>query len=361
MDSSTQEFSNFSIEIMDLDLSLDIKLINALTEKYNISFDKKSVDYTIGLFNEEGKLIGTGSYSRNILKYIVVEEKYRISNAFADITTHLIDCVLEKHSDISVYTHPKNIALFEGLGFKLVEKALPLFCMLEFGVSSINNYLDYLKSIKSDKQHQNIASIVVNCNPFTKGHLYLIEKAAEENDLLYLFVVQENLSVFPFEIRWELIKKGISHLNNVIMVKGGNYIVSGATFPSYFLKSSNSSAIIENQAELDIKIFRKYIVPTLEINKRYVGTENYCKTTNAYNKAMHKLLPEYNVSVKEIERKCTEKESHNYISASKIRESIKNNSLEDMLEDLPICTKEFLLSDKANEIINKIKSSNERH
>ncbi|MEA3504587.1 MAG: [citrate (pro-3S)-lyase] ligase [Bacteroidota bacterium] len=362
MDTSTQEFSIFHIEIMDLEIALDEKLISDFTTKYNICFDKTSVDYTIGLFNEKSQLIGTGSSSGNILKYIVVEEEYRVSNAFAQITTHLTDYVLEYHEDISVYTHPKNIMLFEGLGFKLVEKALPLFCMLEFGVSSINNYVEYLKKIKSTKEHKRTSSIVVNCNPFTKGHLYLIEKAAAENDLLYLFVVQENLSVFPFEIRWELIKKGISHLDNVIMVKGGNYIVSGATFPSYFLKSSKSSAIIENQAELDIRIFSKYIVPTLGINLRYIGTETYCNTTNAYNKAMHKLLPTKNVEVKEIERVCIDnKESNNYISASKIRDAIKHDCLEDMFDSLPDSTKDFLLSDAAQPIIEKIKQSKGRH
>ena len=167
---------------------------------------------------------------------------------------------------------------------------------------SVKDYVKYLEKIKSPKKHQRVASIVVNCNPFTKGHQYLIEKASKENDVVYLFVVQEDLSVFPFKIRWQLIKEGIGHLKNVIMVEGGHYVVSGATFPSYFLKSVTVDAIIQNQAELDIHIFRKHIIKAIGITHRYVGTEKNCKTTAAYNNAMHKILPEYGVQVVENER-----------------------------------------------------------
>ena len=42
-----------------------------------------------------------------------------------------------------------------------------------------------------------VAAIVMNANPFTLGHQYLVEKAAAENDLVHLFMVSEDASLFP--------------------------------------------------------------------------------------------------------------------------------------------------------------------
>lgn len=362
MDTSIQEFTNFRIEVMDMDIPGDRKIIEEFTGMYELPFDFRTVEYTIALFNEQDKIVGTGSFSGNILKYVLVDINYRESNAFAQITTHLINKVLENHRHIFVYTLPRHIPLFEGLGFKLVAKAPPLFCMLEFGVASIKDYVNYLKKIKSPEEYKRVASIVVNCNPFTKGHLYMIEKAAAENDILYLIVVQEDLSVFPFNVRWRLIKEGIAHLKNVIMVEGGHYVVSGATFPCYFLKAAKSNLIIENQAELDIQIFRKYIIKTLGITHRYIGTEKSCETTAAYNRAMHKILPENGVKVIESERvKSGTGEDAFYISASLVREALKNDNMYLIYESLPDVTREFLLSPEAKPIIEKIKESDKRH
>lgn len=54
-----------------------------------------------------------------------------------------------------------------------------------------------------------VGSIVMNCNPFTLGHRYLIEYASKYVDYLYIFVVEEDKSFFPFSDRIDLIKKGL--------------------------------------------------------------------------------------------------------------------------------------------------------
>ena len=135
MELSTKDFTNYRLEEMDLDIKGDLKLIEEFTNANDFPFDKRSVEYTIGLFDEHDKIIGTGSFSGNILKYVLVDVFHRESNAFAKISTHLINKVLENHRHIFVYTLPRHIPLFEGIGFKLVAKAPPLFCMLEFGVA----------------------------------------------------------------------------------------------------------------------------------------------------------------------------------------------------------------------------------
>jgi [citrate (pro-3S)-lyase] ligase len=253
---------------------------------------------------------------------------------------------------------------FRGLGYNEIATAPPLFSVLEFGFESIYTYQNYLKTIAVPSKSKEIAGIVVNCNPFTNGHLFLIEKAAAENEIVYLFVVEEERSAFSFDIRWELIRKGIKHLKNVMMVRGGMYVVSGAIFPSYFLKCEELNDVMEKQAELDVTIFARYIVPVMKIKKRYVGTEVYCKTTYAYNNAMKAILPGYGVKVIEIERKSvgdSGEASPNYISASKVRQAIREDRLHEVLDFLPDSTREFLLSDASAPVRLKIKMGKGRH
>ena len=219
------------------------------------------------------------------------------------------------------------------LGYNEIATAAPLFTVLEFGFESIYTYQNYLRTLIRPVKTSAIAAIVVNCNPFTNGHKFLIEKAAAENEVVYLFVVEEERSAFPFLVRWELIQKGIRHLKNVVMVRGGMYVVSGSIFPSYFLKCEEINDVMQKQAELDVTLFAKYIVPVLAITKRYVGTEMYCKTTEAYNRAMQLILPSYGVEVIEVERKSagnTTTDAPDYISASKVRQAIREDRLHDV-------------------------------
>lgn len=358
------EDTDFRQEVLDLANPYDVKLVAGFLQPLGFEFMPTDVDYTHILYSLSGDIIATGSFKGHILKYVAVAPKYRDSTAFALIVTTLTEKVLANHRNTCVFTKPENAKFFMGLGFKKIAEASPLFSMLEFGFDTIMDYQDYLKVLKKPAKTLKIASIVVNCNPFTSGHRHLIEKAASENEWVYLFVVQEDLSVFPFEIRWELIKKGISHLTNVVMVKGGDYIVSGAIFPAYFLKNENVSEIMKKQAELDVGIFAQYVVPVFGITKRYVGSENYCKTTAAYNVAMKAILPNYGVEVIEIKRITSASEGTENppcISASMVRAAIKNDKLATMFSCLPDVTREFLLSDASEEIRNKIKATEGRH
>jgi [citrate (pro-3S)-lyase] ligase len=360
----TFEDTDFRLEILDLDNPYDVKLVSLFLQQQGLDFNAKDVESTIILYTLKGEIIGTGSLKGKILKYVAVSPQYRDSTAFALIVTQLTEKLLSKYKHTFVFTRPSCSVYFRSLGFSEIAVAEPLFSVLEFGFESIVDYQNYLETLKRKTKTDKIAAIVVNCNPFTNGHKYLIEKAAAENEIVYLFVVEEDRSAFPFAIRWDLIKKGISHLPNVTMVKGGEYIVSGAIFPAYFLKNESVNLIMEKQAELDVTIFANYIVPVLSIKKRYIGTEVYCKTTEAYNKAMHRILPAHGLEVVEVMRKTAginPDSSPNYISASKVREAIQSNKLESILDFLPESTKTFLLSEESLEIRNKIKNSSERH
>ena len=356
----TFEDTDFRQELLDIENPFDVKLISNFLKEIGFNYKPNEIDFTMILYNLSGKIIGTGSLQRKTLKYVAVAPAFRESTAFATIVTYLSNKALENFKRCFVFTKPETAKLFQALGFSLIATAEPIFSVLEFGYKSIKTYQDYLLENKVNLKTDNIASIVLNCNPFTLGHKYLIEKAAAENDFVYLFIVLENLSIFPFSTRWELIEKGISHLKNVKMLSTGPYIVSGAIFPNYFLKNESWNLISQKQAEIDVKIFANYIVPILNIKHRYIGTENYCQTTAAYNLAMNEILPKKGVEVHEIQR-IYKGEKDNFISASKVREAIKNDNLEQVLDFLPESTKEFLLSDESAEIRQKIKESNSRH
>ena len=354
------ENTDYREESLDLRNPFDIKLVSEFLEPLGFDYIKQDVDYSMILYNLNDEVIGTGSYKGRVLKYVAVAPKFREGAAFAQIVTHLIDIVIQKHKHIFVYTKPRNLEVFKGLGFTEIATAEPLFSVLEFGYENIKTYQDYLRSVKVDVNVGDIAAVVVNCNPFTKGHKYLIKKACTENRLVYLFVVEEDRSSFTFDIRWKLIKEELGHIDNLVMVKGGNYVVSGTIFPSYFLKQEKESDIAAKQAELDVLTFLHYIVPVLNINKRYVGTEMYSPVTAAYNEAMIKYLPSNGVDLLEIPRITCGGED-NYISASKVRQAIREDRLEGVLDFLPDSTKNFLLSEDSKEIREKIKNTVSRH
>jgi [citrate (pro-3S)-lyase] ligase len=360
----TFEDTDFRQETLDLDNPFDVRLVKDFLFSLGFEFDPLEVECTMIVYNLSGEIVGTGSHMGRILKYVAVAPKFRDTTAFALIVTYMTEKLLKIYKHTFVFTRPENSVRFCGLGYTLIAAAEPLYAVLEFGFESIFTYQDYLKTLIVPVKNGAVAAIVVNCNPFTNGHKFLIEKAASENQVVYLFVVEEDLSAFPFSVRWELIRSGISHLKNVVMVRGGMYIVSGTIFPAYFLKNETADDVLQKQAELDVKTFANYVVPVLGIKKRYVGTENYCKTTEAYNLAMKKILPAFGVEVIEVTRVANTLLSDNspdYISASKVREAIKSDKLDEVLDFLPDPTRDFLFSDASLEIRLKIKQGEGRH
>ncbi len=360
----TFEDTDFRQETLDLDNPFDLKLVKSFLFDLGLEFDPSEVECTMIVYNLKGDLVGTGSHLGRILKYVAVAKKFRDTTAFALIVTYMTEKLLKIYKHTFVFTRPENSVLFRGLGYTEIATAPPLFAVLEFGFESIFTYQDYLKTLIVPAKTSAVASIVVNCNPFTNGHKFLIEKAASENEVVYLFVVEEDLSVFPFKVRWELIRKGIAHLKNVVMVRGGMYIVSGSIFPSYFLKNEAISDVMQKQAELDVRTFANYVVPILGIKKRYIGTEKHCITTAAYNIAMKIILPDFGVEVVEVTRKTSvtgEDNMPNYISASKIRKAIKLDKLNEVLDFLPDSTRDYLFSDASLDVRLKIKAGKGRH
>ncbi len=74
--------------------------------------------------------------------------------------------------------------------------------------------------------------------------------------------------------------------------------------------------------------------------------------------AMHQVLTKHDIEVVEIPRLAKET---GYISASKIREALRNDDWDFVKENVPTVTYEYLTSGEAAPIIERIKGSNSRH
>lgn len=169
--------------------------------------------------------------------------------------------------------------------------------------------------------YSKIGAIVMNCNPFTYGHRYLIKRALETVDFLIIFVVEEDKSVFSFAERFAMVCDGVADLEKVRVVPSGPFVLSQTTFPEYFIKEKDDE-IAEN-AENDIMFFAEKIAPHLNIRYRFVGEEPDDLVTNEYNLAMKKILPQKGIKLIEIPRK---ESCGQCISASLVRKYLEDNA-----------------------------------
>lgn len=294
------------------------------------------IDHTLGLIDEKGNLVGTGSIADNVLKYIAVQNDDALPGArFNQIVTVLQQYLFNQNKYHSfVFTKEKYSASFAHLGFnELAHTASAAF--LESGLPDINDFLAKLPQT-DDSENQKIAAIVMNANPFTMGHRQLVELASKENDLVYLFVVETDASLFNTQERIQLVKAGTADLNNVLVLSGGDYMVSKSTFPAYFLDSPDD--LITTQTEIDALVFKNHIAPALNIKSRYLGTEPFSRTTSFYNQSLAGILKP-NIKVKVIERFKT---GNRVITATRVRQLIKEDNLQEILPLVPSSTMAFI-------------------
>lgn len=254
------------------------------------------VERTLLVWDGE-ELIATGSRQGNLLKCIAVDAARQGEGLTATVLTGLRqDAFQAGYSHLFLYTKPKNKWMFSSLFFYPVAQTEDVLLM-ENRRGGIKAFLDSLPTRSAEGV---VGAAVMNCNPFTKGHRYLIETAARECDRVYVFVLSEDRSEFSAKDRLEMVKLGTADLPNVQVLPTGPYLISSATFPTYFLKEREQAATI--QCRLDIDIFTKYFVPRFGIQRRYVGTEPLSPMTNQYNEALRAYLPGAGIELREIPR-----------------------------------------------------------
>lgn len=314
-----------------------------------------NLDYTCGIFDDEYTLLATGSCFANTLRCLVVDSAHQGEGLMNEVVTHLVQIQISRgNAHLFLYTKCDSAKFFSDLGFYKIVEVNHQLVFMENRRSGFADYLNLLRPFK--KESPRIAALVMNANPFSLGHLYLVEKAAAENDLLHLFIVSEDSSLVPFAVRKKLIMAGTAHIKNICYHDSGPYIISNATFPSYFQKDDD--AVVEGHALLDLTIFKE-IAYTLGISCRYVGEEPNSQVTNTYNQIMKTRLPEFGITCVEVPRKTYDAD---VISASSIRQAIKENNFGLLKELVPETTLQYFQSSEALPVIEKIRQTeNVRH
>lgn len=283
---------------------------------------------------EGDEIIATGSRQDNLLKCIAVDDLHQGEGLTGTLLTQLRqDAFQSGHSHLFLYTKPKNKYMFSSLFFYPIAQTKDVLLM----ENKPDGIRSFLETLPTEPVSGTVGAAVMNCNPFTRGHRYLIETAARECDRLYIFVLSEDKSFFRAKDRMEMVKRGTADLPNVTVLPTGPYLISSATFPTYFLKEREKAGSVH--CLLDIEIFCNYYVPKFGITRRYVGTEPLSRMTNQYNDALRENLPVKGIEFHEIPR-LTQLETP--ISASAVRALLQEGATDKLKELLPETSFDYL-------------------
>lgn len=320
----------------------DLRQAQALVAESGLQFEPP-YDDLVGVF-ESGRLVAVGARQGRVLKMLAVVPAHQGGPLLGEVVTDLVGRGYQEGVDsFFIFTSPALAPSFEALNFNL---------LVSSGKTALLEYGDGLRRYLARYQRQvlpgNNGAVVANCNPFTLGHRYLVEQAASSVDHLYVFVVREERSLFPFPARLRMVQEGTFDLPNVTVLDTSWYAVSSITFPTYFLKEGDPGGAI--QMELDLLLFGTRIAPHFHIKTRFVGSEPFCRTTAQYNAAMHGILPPLGIGVREIERTTAIGAP---ISASRVRDLLIRGELDGIAELVPVSTLDFLLSSEGIKIWTK--------
>lgn len=350
--------------------------IEAFLKRNGLRFD--DMHYYAAITDDDGEMIAGGGLKGNVIKCVAVDDAHKGEAIANTLISHLIAHANEEgHSNVMLFTKPKNRQLFESLSFRLLAEA-PEAVLMETGIGGINNMVEQLKKIKEEgevckennqgckkeektnlnittPQHLNPSTpqplttttplrgvVVMNCNPFTLGHRYLIEQAAKQVERLFVMVVREDCSLFAYAERKAMVEQGVAHLENVTVIDGSEYAISQATFPTYFLKRLDDAA--DTQMLLDLDLFHRHIAPALGATVRFVGTEPTDRLTRRYNQLMHEVLAD----VREIAR--LEKKG-NAVSASRVRKAMEQGDMSTIRQLVPPTTLPYIIAHLATQAL----------
>lgn len=350
--------------------------IEAFLKRNGLRFD--DMHYYAAVTDDDGEMIAGGGLKGNVIKCVAVDDAHKGEAIANTLISHLIAHANEEgHSNVMLFTKPKNRQLFESLSFRLLAEA-PEAVLMETGIGGLGDTVEALKKIKEEgevckennqeckkeektnlnittPQHLNPSApqpltattplrgvVVMNCNPFTLGHRYLIEQAAKQVERLFVMVVREDCSLFAYAERKAMVEQGVAHLKNVTVIDGSEYAISQATFPTYFLKRLDDAA--DTQMLLDLDLFRRHIAPALDATVRFVGTEPTDRLTRRYNQLMHEVLAD----VRETAR--LEKED-NAVSASRVRKAMEQGDMSTIRQLVPPTTLPYIIAHLATQAL----------
>ena len=322
--------------------------------------------YVVVTRDEDGdEILAGGGLDGNVIKCVAVSESARSEGLMNILVSRLIAIAREEgRESVKAFTKPENEGIFKSLGFALIASS-PNAILMENGRGGLPEYRKYLESLARLGRN---GAIVMNANPFTKGHRYLVEQAASQVDNLYVIVVKEDRSRFPYIERKAMIEAGCAGLDNVVVCEGSDYAISAATFPTYFLKKLDDAT--DTQIALDLDLFVNHIAKPLGVTVRFAGSEPEDALTRRYNELMAEILPGTSVAVvRQAHQPDPElvkgsalrqarrpidfveiprlEQNGNPISATSLRRALDKGNLKEAMEYIPKSTVPYLVADLA--------------
>lgn len=322
--------------------------------------------YVVVTRDEDGdEILAGGGLDGNVIKCVAVSESARSEGLMNILVSRLIAIAREEgRESVKAFTKPENEGIFKSLGFGLLASA-PKAILMENGRGGLPEYKKYLASLARPGRN---GAIVMNANPFTKGHRYLVEQAASQVDNLYVIVVKEDRSRFPYIERKAMIEAGCAGLDNVVVCEGSDYAISAATFPTYFLKKLDDAT--DTQIALDLDLFVNHIAQPLGVTVRFAGSEPEDALTRRYNELMAEILPGTSVAVVRQDHQPDSElvegsalrqarrpidfveiprleQNGNPISATSLRRALDKGNLKEAMEYIPKSTVPYLVADLA--------------
>ena len=319
--------------------TIRLQKVKAFLERMDLDYSPDVELFVIAQVDDE--IVACGGIAGRVLKNIAIDERMQGEGVALSLMSELLNVAYaDGRDELFLFTKPIYEEVFESCGFKIIDQAAGKVVLME----NRYNIEDYKRRLhKLRHSGEVVGSIVMNCNPFTLGHRYLVEQACERSFWVHLFVVKEDASFFSFKDRYRLICEGLEDLENLTIHEGSDYIISKATFPTYFIKDKKQVDAL--YTELDLNIFRNHIAPELGITHRFVGKEPLCVVTHEYNQQMKRILcaPSDSppIEVVELERIAYKGEP---ISASRVRRLMQHGNLEEIHHLVPPTT--FALIEK---------------
>lgn len=322
--------------------------------------------YVVVTRDEDGdEILAGGGLDGNVIKCVAVSESARSEGLMNILVSRLIAIAREEgRESVKAFTKPENEGIFKSLGFALIASS-PNAILMENGRGGLPEYRKYLESLARPGRN---GAIVMNANPFTKGHRYLVEQAASQVDNLYVIVVKEDRSRFPYVERKAMIEAGCAGLDNMVVCEGSDYAISAATFPTYFLKKLDDAT--DTQIALDLDLFVNHIAKPLGVTARFAGSEPEDALTRRYNELMAEILPGTSVAVVRQDHQPDSElvegsavrqarrpidfveiprfeQNGNPISATSLRRALDKGNLKEAMEYIPESTVPYLVADLA--------------
>lgn len=328
----------YEIRTLPLSLKMSRRRVEEFLSGCGLRLD--AVDYYAVVTRiDDDRILAGGGLSGNVIKCVAVSDEQRGTGMMQSLISHLLSTAREHgHEQVRVFTKPGNQSIFESLGFKLIATA-PQAIFMENALRGIGEYCKYLSDLRRPGKN---GMIVMNANPFTLGHLALVEYGASLVHTLYVIVVREDCSHFSYRARMAMIKAGTRHLRNVVVCEGSDYAISATTFPTYFLKQLSDAS--DTQIMLDLDICCRHLAPALGATMRIVGSEPTDALTARYVELMQSKLPLHGIEVTVLDRVTQEGA---VVSASSVRKCLQEGDFRNASRMVPETTVPYLLGDLA--------------